>query len=140
MSNSNHLIAASLVLVLLVFVVGARLLYVRIAEMRERRIHPQAMATSAQTAAQLKNMQASDNFKNLFEVPVLFYALVAIALATSHTPAWLVAGAWAFVGLRCLHSLIQCTYNRVMHRFAVFVSSFVLLVGLWTAFVAALQA
>jgi hypothetical protein len=85
-------------------------------------------------AARLENVQAADNFRNLFEVPVLFYALAAVALATSHVPGWLVSGAWLFVVLRILHSLIHCTYNRVMHRLAVFLISFALLVGLWVAF------
>ena len=40
-----------------------------------------------------------------------------------------------FVVLRIAHSFIHCTYNRVMHRFAAFGSSFLLLVFLWAAFV-----
>ena len=33
------------------------------------------------------------------------------------------------------HGLIHCTSNRVMQRLAAFMGSFVLLVGLWTAWV-----
>lgn len=133
-ANTTQLVAACLALVLLVFVVGLRLLYTRIQEMKEKRIHPQATATSAKMAARLENTQAADNFRNLFEVPVLFYALTAVALATSHIPTWLVAGAWLFIALRALHSFIQCTYNKVMHRFPVFVASFFLIMALWVAF------
>jgi hypothetical protein len=97
--------------------------FVRSKEMREKRIHPQAASTSLQMAIKLQNVQASDNFKNLFEVPVLFYALVGVSLALSQTPRWLVAGAWLFVVLRIVHSFIHCTYNRVMHRFAAFGAS-----------------
>jgi len=40
----------------------------------------------------------------------------------------LVILAWAFVSARYVHSFIHITYNRVMHRFSVFIfSSFVLL-------------
>jgi hypothetical protein len=133
-ANVTQLVVACLSLVLLTFFVGARLLYARVQEMRQKHIHPQAASTSVQMAARLENVQAADNFRNLFEVPVLFYALAAIALATSHTPGWLVNGAWAYVALRALHSLIHCTYNKVMHRFAAFLASFALLVGLWVAF------
>jgi hypothetical protein len=59
---------------------------------------------------------------------------VAVALATNQTPGWLVAGAWAFVALRVAHSFIHCTYNKVMHRLAVFLASFGLLVALWVSF------
>ena len=39
--------------------------------------------------------------------------------------------AWTYVGLRALHSLIQCTYNRVMHRFIVYALSSLTLLALW---------
>lgn len=86
-------------------------------------------------AAKLQNVQAADNFRNLFETPVIFYALVATAIASNFTPVWLVAGCWIYVALRGLHSFIHCTYNRVMQRFAAFGAGFLLLVALWAAFV-----
>lgn len=132
--NAAALVAPVLAMVLLTFVVGAYLLYTRVTEMRAKRIHPQAASNSVKMAARLENVQAADNFRNLFEVPVLFYALVAVALATQHVPGWLVSGAWAFVALRVLHSAIHCTYNKVMHRLAAFMGGFGLLVGLWVAF------
>jgi hypothetical protein len=133
-ANTSQLIGALLALVLLTFVVGARLLFTRVQEMRQKRIHPQAASTSVKMAARLENVQAADNFRNLFEVPVLFYALGAVALATHQVPSWLVVGAWGFVALRAAHSFIHCTYNKVMHRLAVFLASFALLVALWVAF------
>jgi len=84
-------------------------------------------------AARLERVQAADNFKNLFEVPVLFYALSATALALGNIAQWLVIGAWGFVALRYLHSLVQCTYNKVTHRLLAFLSSSLLLVGMWIA-------
>jgi len=133
-ANASQLIGALLALVLLTAIVGARLLFTRVQEMRQKRIHPQAASTSVKMAARLENVQAADNFRNLFEVPVLFYALGAVALATHQTPNWLVAGAWVFVALRAVHSIIHCTYNKVMHRLAVFLASFGLLVALWVSF------
>jgi hypothetical protein len=132
--DSSSLVASALALVVLTFLVGVRLLYCRVQEMRRKRIHPQAAATATQLAARLENTQAADNFRNLFEVPVLFYALIGVALAVQHTPAWLVYGAWLFVALRVIHSLIHCSYNRVMHRLAAFLAGFVLMVALWIAF------
>jgi hypothetical protein len=125
-------------MVLLVFAVGGRLLLVRVREMRQKRIGPQAVSDSRQVAARFENVQASDNFRNLFEVPVLFYALCAVALATGHVPGWLVAGSWVFVALRIVHSFVHCTYNRVTHRFAAFVTSFALLVLMWLGLFATL--
>ena len=134
MTNSTGLVAAGFAMVVLVAAVGLCLYLRRVAEMRRKRIHPQAVALSAQMAAVAEDTRASDNFRNLFEIPVLFYALVAVALATRYTPDWLVQGAWGFVALRYLHSFIQCTYNRVMHRLPAFMAGFVLLLALWVAF------
>jgi hypothetical protein len=138
--NNLQLVYACLTLVLLTFAVGILMLMTRVKEMRAKRIHPQAAATSVKMSARLENVQAADNFRNLLEVPVLFYALVALALASGHVPAWLVSGAWAFVALRVLHSAIHCSYNKVFHRLAAFAAGFVLLVGLWVAFAVSLSA
>jgi hypothetical protein len=134
MAPQQHLVAACAALALLTFLVGLRMLAVRVAEMRARRIHPQAVALSAQRAQRLDDSRASDNYNHLFELPVLFYALCALALATTHVPGWLPAAAWLFVALRIVHSAIQCSYNRVMHRFAVFLAGFALLGAMWAGF------
>jgi hypothetical protein len=65
---------------------------------------------------------------------VLFYVwCIAVVLTGGSTPG-LVLAAWAYVGLRAVHSLIQVSYNRVVHRFLVYVASTLLLFGLWIAF------
>ena len=134
MAPQQHLVAACAALATLTFVVGLRMLAVRVAEMRARRIHPQAVALSAQRAQRLDDSRASDNYNHLFELPVLFYGLCALALATTHVPGWLPAAAWLFVAVRIAHSAIQCSYNRVMHRFAVFLAGFALLGAMWAGF------
>jgi len=118
-------------LVLLTAVVWTRLYVERIRELRQRRIDPQALATSASAGQTMQRVQASDNFKNLFEVPVLFYALCAVLASAQHVSAFFVIGAWVYVALRYIHSFIHLTYNRVMHRFAVYVLSTVILFVLW---------
>jgi len=108
----------------------------RLGEMRVKRIDPQALSTARAAAGKLERTQAADNFRNLFEVPVLFYLLcVALALNGGSTPGF-VAAAWGYVGLRVLHSLIHTTYNRVIHRFLAYAASTLLLFGMWIAFVA----
>ena len=108
----------------------------RLGEMRARRIDPQALATARAAAGELAKTGAADNFRNLFEVPVLFYLLcVALVLNGGSTPGF-VSAAWASVALRGLHSLIHVTYNRVVHRFLVYAASTLLLFGMWAAFVA----
>ena len=59
----------------------------------------------------------SDNLKNLFEIPVLFYALTLYLFVTQQVDATYVAAGWIFVAFRVLHSLVHCTINVVMLRF-----------------------
>ena len=62
----------------------------------------------------------SDNLKNLFEMPVLFYALALHLFVTDQVDVVYLAAAWVFVGFRALHSVVHCTFNRVMVRFTLY--------------------
>lgn len=59
----------------------------------------------------------SDNFKNLFEIPVNFYALVLYLFVTKQVDIVYISAAWVFVVFRVLHSVIHCTFNLIMLRF-----------------------
>ena len=59
----------------------------------------------------------SDNLKNLFEIPVLFYALVLYLFVTQQVDAVYVNAAWVFVVFRALHSTVHCTFNHILLRF-----------------------
>jgi hypothetical protein len=115
----------------LTFAVWLRLYAVRIPEMRRRRIHPQSVATSTLKAGVYEDTRASDNFINLFEVPVLFYVAAFTAIVLGAVTPLALGLAWAYAGLRILHSLVQCSYNKVMHRFAVYSLSCLVLLALW---------
>jgi len=120
-----------LALALLTFVVGTLMYRRRVAEIRRKGVRLQSLASSAGMAATLEDTRASDNFRNQFELPVLFYVGVLVAYAAQlASPAYL-ALAWAFVASRVVHSAIHCTTNRVKHRFLAFVTGFWLVVALW---------
>lgn len=125
-------------LVALTIVVWAIALARRVGEIRARRIHPQSLARAKDTAQALHDSQAMDNFNNLLQVPPLFYVLCLALAQTGESSLFYLAGAWAYVALRALHSAIQVTYNRVMHRFYVWVLGNLVLFALWGAFAASL--
>jgi hypothetical protein len=61
------------------------------------------------------------NYDHLLEQPTLFYALAISLALLGGGDAWInVWLAWAYVGLRILHSLIQATVNVVRWRFLAF--------------------
>ncbi len=118
-------------MVVLTFAVSVRMYMTRIGEMKRERIHPQAVATSAQAASRFTDTRAADNFRNLFELPVLFYVALLFAAQTGQVTTTILVLAWSFVALRAAHSYIQCTYNKVMHRFKVYLAGSVALWMLW---------
>ncbi|MET0587576.1 MAG: MAPEG family protein [Novosphingobium sp.] len=70
------------------------------------------------------------NYNHLHEAPTVFYA-VAIVLAIVGAGDGLNAQlAWAYVGLRVLHSIVQATVNKVTVRFMIFALSSLILMAL----------
>ncbi|MEP0812590.1 MAPEG family protein [Trichocoleus sp. ST-U2] len=91
----------------------------RIGFIKSQKIRPQDLVASS-TPAQIwpRNVSnPSDNLKNLFEIPVLFYALVLYLFVTKQVEIVYVTAAWIFVGFRGLHSAVHCTFNLVTLRF-----------------------
>jgi hypothetical protein len=118
-------------MVVLTLVVWLRMYTMRIAQMKRERIHPQAVATSVQAAARLTDSRAADNFRNLFELSVLVYLALVVAAVSGLATDVTLALAWLFVLLRVVHSAIQCSYNKVMHRFQAYLAGSVVLWVLW---------
>jgi len=121
-----------LIQVALTFAVWLRMYILRIREMKAKGINPQSVSTRAKGRAVLVDSAASaDNFMNQFEMPVLFYLAVVLALILMWQDSLLVIFSWTFVSLRILHSIIHTTYNNVMHRFRVYILSCVVLLFMW---------
>lgn len=101
------------------------LLYVtRIRYFLREGIHPQSVASRKQAEAVIPDdvNKAANNFKNLCELPILFYALCLYLYVTGTVDAFYVVAAWLFVGLRVLHSGVHCTTNHVMTRFRLYMA------------------
>jgi hypothetical protein len=80
----------------------------------------------------------SDNLKNLFELPTLFYGLVLYLFVTGKVDETYLIAAWVFAGFRILHSAVHCTVNIVLLRFSLYCISalalwFMLLRAAWGA-------
>ena len=116
----------AVVLMLITMLVWLNMFIKRLVAFKSRKIDPQTIATPESLAAALddKTNAPSNCFKNLFEVPVIFYALCIILAMTGAVDSLYSNLAWAFVVFRAIQAGVHCTYNRVMHRFyAYFISS-----------------
>ncbi len=131
--NSLYIPVAAMVL--LTIIIWVLMYYRRISEIRSARLNPQLLATSTTSANQLNNVSASDNLKNLFEMPVLFYMICIIVELDGDTSTLFLILAWCYVVLRYLHSYIHVSYNRVIHRFYIYTASCVVLFSMWALFI-----
>lgn len=88
-------------------------------------VNPQSLATPEQLATVIpaRISGPSNNLKNLFELPVVFYALCIVLLFTGKVDSIHLYSAWAFVLLRALHSVIHCFINFVSLRFVAYLLS-----------------
>jgi hypothetical protein len=102
--------------VFLTFVVWVYMYIRRIAFITANNIRSQDLAVPG-ALAQISPpaiSNPSDNLKNLFEIPVLFYALTLYLFFTKQVDTLYVDAAWVFVAFRVLHSVVHCTFNLVM--------------------------
>lgn len=60
--------------------------------------------------------RVADNYNHLFEAPTVFYAVALAIIVGGIADPLYAACAWAFLGCRVLHSLVQATINRVWLR------------------------
>jgi len=72
----------------------------------------------------------ADNYNHLMEQPILFYAVVLALTQLDGAGTLEVALAWAYTGLRVVHSLVQATWNKIEVRFAAFALGSLVLIAL----------
>src|SRR5712671_3561700 len=78
--------------------------------------------------------QIGNCFKNQFELPLLFYALIALALPLRHADLFIVLMSWVFVVTRFVHAGIFVTSNNVRQRGRVWFSGVRVLLAMWIYF------
>ena len=120
-------------LVALTLAVVTRLARLRFAAVRAGEVDPRFYKLFRGDAEPDRIAGTARNLNNLFEMPTLFYAGVAIAFTAGQAGALLVGLAWAYVALRYLHSAIHLTSNKVLWRFRVFALSLLVLLAFWVA-------
>lgn len=132
MDNQQIIFLPLLAQVLLTALVWLWMYKTRIAEMNKKRIHPDKLALNADAAPLLKDVACpAENFVNLFEAPVLFYTAILMLYTLQMVNSVFLGLTTLYVALRYAHSLIHCSYNKVMHRFIVYFTSTLVLWVMW---------
>jgi len=118
-------------LLLLVFVVSFRFLFLNVMAARKREVKPVVYQTFSAPKMPEKNLLAMNNVSNLFEMPVFFYVAAAFLYMSDSVDLLYLILAWAFVLVRIVHSGIHVTYNHVMHRLTAFMIANFILLAIW---------
>ena len=132
MSLTQHLLLPAFAQFALTVYVLTRLGQGRVRAVRSRQVKRSEIDTKSAYSESVQKF--ANNYVSQFELPVLFYVVLAFALATELIDYTLIGLAWAFVGSRLVHSFVHTGRNRIVTRFKVFVAGLVFLVGMWAWF------
>jgi hypothetical protein len=78
--------------------------------------------------------QVGNCYRNQFELPVLFYALIALALPLRHADLFIVLMSWIFVITRLIHAGVFVTSNDLGRRSLAWLAGALVLLVMWLYF------
>ena len=118
-------------MVALTIIITFRMFFERSRQIRAEGVRWREVSTSSKMNTRLADTRSADNYRNLFEVPTLFYAALIVAFLTAQVNVLTLSLAWAFVATRYVHSAIHSTSNRIRYRLPVFFFGCLMLWILW---------
>lgn len=117
-------------MILLTFLVAFRLLFLRLKAVKNGAMKlSQFRLNTGEIPDEIT--QTARNYSNLFEIPVLFYAAGATAIAMGTDSTGLLIAGWVFVLARVFHSIIHLTSNNVIHRFRAYFIGLLSVLVMW---------
>lgn len=125
----------TMALAMLIFAVWFLLLRRRFAHIADNPPTARTFADGESVARYFRPVERpAHNLANLFEMPVLYFALVPLLMLTGHAATSQVVLAWIFVGSRVLHSVVHIGPNAVRLRARLYIASCVALAAMWLGF------
>jgi hypothetical protein len=125
MINQLSILQPAMAMFMLTFFVWVWMAVTRLSYLYGNRVHPQKVATpelmNQLVPESIQN--PANNFKNLFEMPVIFYALCGYLSVAGKVDGIYVSMGWLFVFFRAIHSFVHCTHNVVRYRFMAYALS-----------------
>ena len=129
---STPILAPLVVLVAWSMVMWLWMYVTRLPAMKAASMKPDPLAPRGEQMSTLpaRVRWKADNYNHLMEQPTVFYA-VALSLALLGQGDGInLTLAWAYVGIRVVHSLLQALINKIELRFVLFALSSLVLIGL----------
>ena len=108
-----------------------RLAALRFVAVKAGEVDPRSYRTYENLKEPEKLRIYSRHLLNLYEAPILYYAIITIAYVTNQAGTLPVALSWLYVIGRFAHSYVHLGSNRVILRLRLFATSLVVLIVLW---------
>ena len=119
-----------LTMVILTLIVTIRLLFFAVKSIRNGEVHiKQYRIYDGKFPAKFSSVR--QHYKNMFEMPILFYLLCTLLIISDSVAPLDIQLAWGFVIFRILHSISRIPNKNVNIRFGLFAGSFIMLVAEW---------
>jgi hypothetical protein len=115
---------------LLTFAVMIYMAAGRFSAIKSGAVDPRYFKTYAGTVPE-NLLLASRHFTNLFEVPVLFYVGIILAIIINIQGSWIHIWAWLFVAARVAHALIHLGGNKVRARLFAYAIGWFAVTAVW---------
>lgn len=122
MMNQSAIFEPVVVMLILTMVVWVYMYSKRIPFIRKSKLTPAEMTPgNMQKISPPAVANPSDNLKNLFEIPILFYVVALLLFVSNQVDQTYLVAAWVFVVFRIFHSAVHCTFNAIILRFSLYV-------------------
>ena len=133
MTNQQLLLLPLFLHVALIGLVGTRNVLGRVASVRrgETRMKDIALDTS-KWPPHLRKL--GNNFDNQFDLPMMWYGLCALLIATGKVDGIMALLSWAFFLSRLVHSYIHTGSNRLPQRMYAYLAGMIAIVMMWIWF------
>lgn len=130
------LVYPALAMILWIFVVLGIMFMRRKAAFASKDVRLADVAVSSERYPEPARLAAA-NFSNQFEMPVVFFAIIMLAMEVA-AASYIMAGlAWAFVATRVIHTLVHVGSNNMKQRAGVFALGCLILLLMWIGVVIA---
>jgi len=130
------LVYPSLALILWIFIVLVIVFLRRKTALSSKQVRMADVALSTDAYPEQARL-AANNFSNQFETPVIFFALIMLAMEVGAASYFMAALAWAYVATRVAHTLVHVGTNDLKLRAAIFAVGVAILFGMWVGVVLA---
>ena len=133
MNQTQLLLLPVFVHVLMILVIAGRMGRARAGAVRDGEVKLSDIALDGSKWPD-EALKLANNYNNQFQLPVLWYAALALLLVTGLADVVSVALSWAFVASRLAHAWIHTGSNAVYQRFQAFAAGFACLAFIWAWF------